>query len=100
MQSKITFTLLLMLSFTIFHDTFITHFEKHEQTNITHYLNQETSSEACIEYTEIHNMCHFMAIIDTFTNTPIFIVQKESIPHLLIDHTPPLQKTSHKPPIV
>lgn len=92
MQSKITFTLLLMLSFTIFHDTFMTHLDKHGHTNIAHYLGHDTSSEACIKYTEIHNMCHFMAILDTYTNTPIFIVKKESIPHLLIDHTPPTSK--------
>lgn len=89
-----------MLSFTIFHDTFITHFEKHEHTNITHYLDQETASEACIKYTQIHNMFHFVAIMDTFIHAPIFIVKKETILYLLIDHTPPLQKTSHKPPIV
>lgn len=99
MQSKIIFTVLIMLSFSIFHDSFISLLEKGEHTNIVHYLDAEAPSEECAEFNEMHSMFHFMAIVESYTSDQVYIAQKETIPHLLIQYTPPIKKTSYKPPI-
>lgn len=99
MQSKVIFTVLIMLSFSIFHDSFIALLEKSEQSNIVHYIGNEVPYEECAEFNEIHSMFHFLAIVDMYTNDQIHVSQKESIPHHLIQYTPPLEETSYKPPI-
>ena len=99
MQSKIIFTVLLMLSFSVFHDSFLSLLEKSDHTDLVHYMGSEAASEECAEFNEMHNMFHFMAIVESYTNDQIYVEQKETIPHLLIQYTPPLKKTTYKPPI-
>ena len=100
MQSKIIFVVLFMLSFSVFHDLFISLIEKDEHTNIVHYMSDEAPSPECAEFNEMHSMFHFMAIVTTYTNTQIQLAKIESIPHLLLQYTSPFEKTSYKPPIV
>lgn len=100
MQSKVIFVMLFMLSFTVFHDSFISLIEKHEHTNIVQYISDDVPSSECAEFNEIHSMFHFMAIMTTYKNTHVLLAKIESIPHLLIQYTSPFEKTSYKPPIV
>jgi len=99
MRSKIIFLILFMLTFTIFHDTFISLIEKKEHTSIVHHINDESPSSECAEFNKIHSMFHFMAIVTTYQSTQLELEPKENIPHLLSNYTPPLTKTFHKPPI-
>lgn len=98
MQSKIIFTLLFMLSFTVFHDSFISLLDKNEHTEVVHYMSDEAPSSECTEFNEIHSMFHFMAIVTTYKESQIQLAKRETIPHLLAQYTPPLKKTSYKPP--
>ena len=47
MHSKVIFIVLFMLSFSIFHDTFISLIEKNEHTDIVHYISDEAPSSEC-----------------------------------------------------
>ena len=98
MQSKIIFTILFMLSFSVFHDSFITLLEKSEHTEIVHYMSDEAPSSECAEFNEMHSMFHFMAIVTPYKESQIQLAKRETIPHLLAQYTPPLKKTSYKPP--
>ena len=100
MQSKIVFVVLFMLSFSVFHDSFISLIEKHEHTDIVHYMSDEVPSSESAEFNEMHSMFHFMAIMTTYKNTQVLLAKIESIPHLLIQYTSPFEKTSYKPPII
>jgi len=98
MQSKIIFTLLFMLSFSVFHDSFITLLEKNEHREVVHYMSDEAPSSECAEFNEIHSMFHFMAIVTPYKESQVQLAKRETIPHLLAQYTPPLKKTSYKPP--
>lgn len=100
MQSKIIFVVLIMLSFSTFHDSFISLLDKNEHTPVVQYINDNATSSECTEINKIHSMFHFMAIVTTYKNNQIQLPKRESIPHLLVQHSPPVQKTSLKPPIV
>jgi hypothetical protein len=100
MQSKVIFFVLLMLSFTIFHDTFISLIEKNEHTNIAQYMSDEVPSSECTELNEIHSMFHFMAILRVYTGIQIQLVKIESIPHRTIPYASLFDKSTYKPPIV
>jgi len=99
MQSKIIFIVLFMLSFSVFHDSFISFLDKSEHSEIAHYMSDEAPSSECTEFNEMHNMFHFMAIVTPLKNSHIQLAKREDIPHLIIQYTPPLEKTSYKPPI-
>jgi len=99
MQTKIIFVVLLMLSFSAFHDTFISIIDKSEHKSIVHYMSDEVPSSECAEFNELHNMFHFMAIVDTYKDILIHLDKREKIPHLLLQYASPLEKTSYKPPI-
>lgn len=101
MQSKIIFIVLFMLSFSSFHDSFISLIvEKNEHTNIVHYMSEEAPSSECAEFNEMHSMFHFMAIVTSYKNVQVQLAKIESIPHLLTQYTSPLEKTSYRPPII
>ena len=89
-----------MLSFSILHDSLMPLIEKNKHTNMAHYLSDTEPTQECADFNEIHNMFHFMAIVTPSKNTQLQFAKKETIPHLLIKYSPPLEKTSYKPPIV
>ena len=95
MQSKIIFVILFMLSFNILHDSIMPLIEK----DTTHYVNDTLSDKDSAEFNEMHNMFHFMAIVTPLENMQIQFAKRESIPHIVIQYIPPLEKTSYKPPI-
>lgn len=99
MQSKIIFVVLFMLSFSTFHDSFISLVDKSEHSDITHYMSDEAVSSECAEFSEIHSMFHFMAIVTPVKNMQIQFAKRETIPHLVVQYTSPLEQTSYKPPI-
>ena len=100
MRSKIIYIVVFMLAFNAFHDSFISLIDTREHTDIVHYVQDDASNAECSEFNEIHNMFHFMAILDSAKNTQIDFAKREVIPHLLVQYTPPLRRTSYKPPIV
>ena len=100
MRSKIIFALLLLLSFTIFHDLFISVIEKNQCTKIVHSINDQASSCDAVAFNKIHAMLHFMAIMLDYDNTSMPMKYHVSIPHHLGSYSPPSKETSHKPPIV
>ena len=88
-----------MLSFSTFHDTFISLIDKSEHVNIVHYMSDKDHISECTEFNEIHNMMHFMAIVETYKDAQIHFAKREPIPHIMTRYSPPLNKTSYKPPI-
>jgi len=99
MRSKIIYVVLFMLAFSAFHDSFISLIDTRGHTDIVHYVQDDVSSSECSEFSEIHSMFHFMAIVPSTKHTQIDFAKNEAIPHLLIQYTPPLTRTSYKPPI-
>jgi hypothetical protein len=89
-----------MLSFSIFHDTFISLIEKSEHTGIAHYISDEAPSSECTKFNEIHSMFHFIAIVTTYKEIQVQLTKIENIPHRFMHYTSPFQKSSYKPPIV
>ena len=100
MQSKIVFIIIFMLSFSTFHDSFLSILDKNEHTDVAHYIYDKSTSTECTELNDIHNMLHFMAILEDYQNEQLEFGERETIPHLVIQYSPPLEKTSYKPPIV
>jgi len=98
-QSKVIFVVLIMLSFSTFHDSFFSILDKNKHTDVVHYINDKTISSECTELNEMHSIFHFMAIISTDHSNKLQPVKRESIPHMVIEYTSPLEKTSYKPPI-
>ncbi len=99
MRSKIIFLILFMLSFTIFHDSLMPLIEKNKHTDVAHYLSDTAPTQECTDFNEIHSMFHFMAIVTPSKNTQIQFAKRETIPHVTLEYSPPLEKTSYKPPI-
>ena len=100
MQSKITFFLVFILSFVVFHDSFLALLDKKEQYYvITQAEHPASLSQEDTTIHEIHNMFHIVAILtlDTIVTLPY----KESKNIL----SPDLKRTFHyhqtiiKPPI-
>ena len=75
MQSKMIFVLLFILSFSAFHDSFISLLDKNKQTNIVHYMSDDVSSIECTDINEIHNMFHFIAIVSMYNNNHIQLLK-------------------------
>ncbi|WP_309498594.1 hypothetical protein [Sulfurovum sp.] len=98
LRIKIIFVMLFMLSFSVFHDSLMPFFEKNEHKSTVHCLSDATSTQKCADFNEIHSMLHFMAIVTFSKNTQMQFAKREMIPHLLIAYSPPLQKSSYKPP--
>lgn len=100
MQSKIIFVVLFMLSFSVFHDSLMPLLEKNKHTYSVHYMSDTTpTQEEHDDFNEMHIMLHFMAIVTSWSNNQIQFAKNESIPHLLIQYTAPLKKSTYKPPI-
>jgi len=99
MRSKIIFLILFMLSFTIFHDSLMPLIEKNKHTDVAHYLSDTAPTQECADFNEIHSMFHFMAIVTPSKNTQMQFAKRETIPHVSLEYSPPLEKTSYKPPI-
>lgn len=89
-----------MLSFSIFHDSLIPLLEKNIPADIVHTACDDLPKKECVDFNKIHSMLHFMAIVMPIKDSNPHFSKRETIPHLLINYTPPLEKTSHKPPIV
>jgi hypothetical protein len=100
MQSKVIFVVLIMLSFSAFHDSFFSILDNNKHTDVVHYMSDKSISSECTELNEIHSIFHFMAIISTDHSDKLQFVKSETIPHSIIHYTSPLEKTSYKPPIV
>ena len=100
MRSKVIFVVLLMLSFTVFHDLFISVIEKNDHTKIVHCISDVDTSSDATTFNKIHSMFHFMAIVINYDSTPIPFNNYQNIPHYFHKYSPPFTETSHKPPIV
>ena len=100
MRSSIIFIVLFMLSFSVFHDSFISLIEKNEHTEVVHNICDEASNTECAEFNEIHSMFHFMAIMIPYKECQIQLAKREAIPHILAQYTPPHKRTSYKPPSI
>lgn len=100
MRSKMMFLVLFMLSFNVFHDSFIALIDKSEHANILQYADEQSPSSECDEFTKMHKMFHFMAIVTSIKNVQVQFAKRENIPHILVQYTPPYKKTSYKPPTV
>ena len=99
MQSKVIFVVLIMLSFSAFHDSFFSILDKNKHTDVMQYMSDKTISSECTELNEVHSMFHFIAIVSTDYSHKLQLVKRENIPHCIIEYTSPLEETSYKPPI-
>ena len=99
MRSKIIFSLLFLLSFSIMHDTTINALEADESITATHYVNLNTATQECGDINEVHSMFHFVGVM-TPHKSPLLQFQKErTLSHNLLQYTLPHKETSYKPPI-
>jgi hypothetical protein len=89
-----------MLSFSIFHDSLMPLLEKNIHSDIVHYVSDDAPTQECADFNKIHSMLHFMAIVMPTKDSNLHFVKGEMIPHRFIKYNSPLEKTSHKPPIV
>lgn len=98
MSSKTTFLLLLMLSFSLFHDSFISLIDhpsqSHIQSSLTH--NWETTT---LDISEIHKLFHFVAILATIPNYTSKVKTQRPLALVLHSYHPPFPRISHRPPI-
>lgn len=99
-QSSIIYIVLFMLSFNISHDSFISIIEKGHDNKNLHYICDIEDREDCLEFNNIHSLLHFIAIIDTDKNSLAEQNSQENNTLILVQYTPPPQKTSIKPPII
>jgi len=88
-----------MLTFTLLHDSFISVVEKNVHASTVHCQGDKAPSTKCKEFNKIHGMFHFVAIVAPYNSNPVEFAKKEHIPHCLAQYSPPLVKTSNKPPI-
>jgi len=100
MQSKIIFFIIFMLSFSVFHDAVLPLLDKNGHNHIVHTVGDKLSSSDCNNFNDVHNMLHFVAIVDDYNNKQIEFARKKFIQHRLIHYSPPPAKTAYKPPIV
>ena len=99
MRSKIIFSLLFVLSFSIMHDTVIDMLETDDRVTVAHYVNLDTTMQECGDIHEVHSMFHFVGVM-TPHKSLLLQFQKEIIfPHNLLQYTLPHKETSYKPPI-
>ncbi len=97
-MNKIIYTLLFMLSFNVFHDSFISLIEN-KHTHIVESVG-EVSVGDCADFGDIHKMLHFMAILTTPDNMIDEHIETLYITHLSNRYTSFIPKTSYRPPIV
>jgi hypothetical protein len=99
MQSKIIFVVLFMLTFTVVHDTVINIIHNDEHVSSAHYVHENVQSQECDSMDELHDMFHFVALVDTCKHSfiPLHTAQVPSFYTLLF--TPPYKDPTYKPPI-
>jgi len=101
MQSKITFFLVFILSFSIFHDSFLSLLDKQEQMYVIPQSEHPSSlSKQDINIHEIHDMFHIVAILTLNSMlTPPF-KESKSIKFPDLQKISSYYQTIIKPPIV
>ncbi len=91
--------LLFVLSFSTLHDIFISTIDN-KHPNISHFVVDNDPLLQCTEINEIHNLLHFIAILDfdqiSLNLLPHFALLSEQ----KLPNTAPIIESSYKPPIV
>ena len=99
-QSNIVLVLILMLSFTTFHDTLLPLIDKHEHTYVA---NDQGDTSVTLQYnncSETHSLMHYTAIMQDDASSQLEFEKNSIITHLSIEYSPPHKVTTKKPPIV
>ncbi len=99
MRSKIIFLLLIVLSFSIMHDTAINMLESDDKVTIAHYANPDTNPQECGDIHEMHSLFHFVGLMTPYKSTFLYFQKERTLSHNLLQYTPPHKETSYKPPI-
>jgi len=92
--------MLFMLSFNIFHDSFLYIIKKGHTPHSTQYIETQNSSNDSLEFNNIHQLLHFVAIIEVHINKYTISISKEHISIKLAQYRPPFKQNSIKPPII
>lgn len=100
MRSKVTFFLLLMLSFTIVHDSVINMVQPEPEKCVVHYTELNAPSQSCNSesMSEIHGMFHFVGLAVSSTRYFTQATMKQRLSYAISDYTFTYQETSDKPP--
>ncbi len=93
------FVVLLMLSFTVMHDTVINIIQKSDHSSISHYVNTDIVSQECTDMHEVHNMLHFVGLVIPYRYAFVQLSKEKTFVHNLLRYTLPHKETSYKPPI-
>ena len=103
MRNNMILVALCALFFSAFHDSLMPLFETQEHMSVVHCqsdVENTCDTQGCDEYQQIHSMLHFIAIVVPSKEVQMQFLQQEMIPHIPNAYTPPLQKSSYKPPTV
>lgn len=99
MRSKIIFLVLIMLTFTVMHDTVINIIQKSDHSSILHYVSTDVPLQECTDVHEVHSMFHFVGLIMPYKSTLVQLQKEKTLSHDLLRDTLPYKETSYKPPI-
>lgn len=97
-HSKVIFFVLIMLSFSVAHDTVINIVQPNEHASIIHYTDQNVHSQECDSIDEVHAMFHFEALVSSYCNSFIQTSTKKSLSYYSSTYTFTYKETSDKPP--
>jgi len=89
-----------MLSFNTFHDSFLYIIQKGHDGYAMNYIQTQNSSTECFETNNIHQLLHFIAIIEVNINKYTIAISRELISIKLVQYTPPFKQNTIKPPII
>lgn len=100
MRSKITFFLVFILSFVVFHDSFLALLDKKEQVYVITQVEHPSSlSQQDTNIHEIHNMFHILAILTLNSMVILPFNASQSIISPNVQKAFSYHKTIIKPPI-
>lgn len=98
MQSKVIFFVLIMLSFSVIHDTVINVIDINEHTTIVHQTDENLHSQECESIDDIHAMFHLEALVAAYNSDFIQLPAKQMLSDNLHTYTFKYKETSYKPP--
>jgi hypothetical protein len=94
---------LLMLSFTVMHDTVIHLLDNNDNVPVTQYANADGQTQDIADIHDIHEMhemFHFIALATPLTEPEVALENGDILLVYLLQYTLPHFLSSNKPPIV
>ena len=99
MRNKVIFLLLFVFSFIIVHDTVLDVMQPDQEMIISQDSAGVESGKNCQTLHHLHNMFHFVALMDPDTPTINSVKRETSIVTALLQYLSLLQEQDDRPPI-